>query len=119
MTLLPTPRTVAANRSRGIRRLLLLALSIGMLAAVGTPTGAARAALPKNDIHRYALLIGAAKYQKWPQLRYTVNDCQQLQTTLTERGGYAPWQTTLVTDDSPYVNPTRKVVMEQLQNVLG
>ncbi len=76
-------------------------------------------ALPQNDPHRYAVLIGAEKYQKFPQLRYTVNDCTQLQQTLVERGGFAPWQMTVITDDNQYFQPNREAVMAQLQSVLG
>jgi uncharacterized caspase-like protein len=119
MTSLPIARSIARGQSRTHRVMLSLVLSATALAVAGHPARAATAALPKNDPHRYAVLIGAAKYEKWPQLRYTVNDCEQLQQTLTERGGFAPWQLTMITDDSQFLKPTRKDVMEQLQNVLG
>ncbi|MBX9788770.1 MAG: caspase family protein [Pirellulales bacterium] len=119
MVLLSVSRELVRSNSHRFCLLWSLVLSATAASLAGTQACAEAAALPKTDPHLYAVLIGAAKYEKWPQLRYTVNDCEQLRQTLTERGGFGNWQLTMLTDDNEYSRPTRAAVMEQLQSVLN
>lgn len=108
-------------------------LSLALLSALAGPAAAQTypeipydpnkpmAELPPADPHRHAILIGAEAYQKFPPLRYTVNDCVQLGKTLTERGGFPHGQVMQLIDSPHYLNegPIRETAMREIARVLG
>lgn len=91
------------------RRAVLILGIFGTLAA-----GCLRAANAEGN--RWAILIGAERYFKAPNLVYVLNDVRQISATLQQRGDYAPQRVLEMTDTATAerFQPLQKSILAEL-----
>lgn len=83
-----------------LRPLMLAAVTIAVsLAYVLSGHCQDTASAPTDGSRHWALLIAAEKYEKAPELQFTVNDVRQVAQTLKQYGGYHPDRILEITDD--------------------
>jgi uncharacterized caspase-like protein len=101
---------------RALVRVAMFSLSIVAWLASSHPAASDDETGRGGFVRPWAVLIGAEKYHRANQLKYTVNDVRELSLTLQRRGGYSAERVLEMTDDAlnPRFQPLRASLMAEL-----
>jgi len=102
---------------KALRVLILAAIAVGCQAQLASPE---KKELPFVPAKRWALLVGANKYEHYGELKFATNDAKELAQTLVDNFRFAKDSVRVLTDDAgPRETPTTGHIIGELAALLA